>query len=283
MTRTPETDWGSFDWDAASQEQQDRRALAEEYGWATLNRLLAYSLSTTPRLLRPASMRHGGPMTWSPDWAYGPLNPYIGDDGQWRNAACSCDRSTLILPFAVSSIEYVQIDGRYLDQSAYRVDDGNMLVRQDGGVWPVHQSMARPAGEEGTFVISALTGSAPTDLERFAAGVLAREFLKLVTGDQSCRLPKNLTSYVRSGTTITVDNEGVKSGMVTGIPEVDNIVRIRNPHRLTQQSRVYSPDTIGIARTTTFASGGRAPAVGTKTLVEDPAHPGFWIEKTAVI
>lgn len=271
------TDWGSFDWDTATTEQKGSRDLAEEYAWAMLNRLCAQTIAGCPIALRPNRFGHRRPLTWSPDWAYGPLNPYQRSTLPW-DGDCACGAHTqLWLPFDVGTIEGVEIDGELLPKSAYRVDNGNVLVRQDGEAWPAHQDMSKPSGEVGTFIVTMTTGTPPSNLDNFAAGVLAREFLKLVApvGQEKCRLPNGTTTITRQGTTLVID-PALRRGMMTGIPEVDGIIKLRNPHGLTQQSRVYSPDTIGLVHTST---GFQVPGGGGggNSFVPDPDNPGYYI------
>lgn len=267
------TDWGAFDWSSATEAQTANRELAEEFAWSLLNRLSASTIATCPVALRPNRFGHRRPLTWSPDWAYGAMNPYLTvEQLPWGECACGA-HTQLWLPFMVGSVQSVVIDGVVVPPSAYRVDNGNVLVRQDGGVWPAHQDMTKPAGEQGTFVVTVSTGTAPTRLDNFAAGVLAREFLKVVapiSSSEKCRLPAGTTSIARQGTTVIID-PAIRRGMATGIPEVDHIVKLRNPHGLTQRSRVYSPDTLDRVRVTPSS-----------TMVEDPANPGFYVMEGAV-
>lgn len=267
------TDWGAFDWNTATEAQLANRDLAEEFAWSLLNRLSASTIATCPIALRPNRFGHRRPLTWSPVWAYGALNPYLAGTRAW-DSECACGAHTqLWLPFMVGSVQSVEIDGKALPASAYRVDGGNVLVRQDGGVWPAHQDMSKPAGEQGTFVVTVSTGTLPSKLDNYAAGVLAREFLKVVaptSSNEKCRLPAGTTTISRQGTTVIID-PAVRRGMTTGIPEVDHIIKLRNPHGLTQRSRVYSPDTID-----------RVVVSTSTALIEDPANPGFYIMEGAV-
>lgn len=273
------TDWGSFDWSAATSEQKAARPLAEEYAWALLNRLSARTIGISPVALRPNRFGHRRPLTWSPAWAYGPLNPYQADSLPW-GGDCACgERTQLWLPFDVGAIESVVIGGVTLPTSAYRVDNGNILVRQDGQPWPAHQDMSKPAGEPDTFVVTMYTGVPPTSLDNFAAGVLAREFLKLVTGEKGCRLPAGTQTIQKQGVTVIID-PAVRRGMTTNIPEVDNVIKLRNPHGLTQQSRVYSPDTIGLVHTSTGFNVPDEPGGG-DMFIPDPNNPGYYILRRA--
>jgi hypothetical protein len=283
-----DTDWGTFDWSTATPEQLALRDLAEEFAWATLNRLTAGALATCPIRLRPAkwACRPGAYYLAPVGAPVGPFNPYIGLDGRWRNEThvweCGCDDTRIVdLPGVVGAIEYVQIGDTVLPPTAYRVDDGNRLIRQDGEGWPLRQDMYAIAGEDDTFVVSYYPGRTPGRLEKFAAGVLAMEFMKAQAGDKSCRLPRGTTQVTRNGTSVTID-PGLFDNKISGIPEVDSIVMLHNPNRLKQKSMVYSPDTINRTPVTTVGSWSDAVVPGgpgpdqVDRLVEDPDNPGYY-------
>lgn len=279
-----DTDWGSFNWANATDQQKALRDVAEEFAWMYLDRLTAHALAMCPIQVRPAkwSCRPGAYYLAPASAAVGPFNPYVGLDGLYRNEAhrwgCECDDTRVILmPTDVGSIEYIQIGDAVLPPSAYRVDDGNRLIRQDGEGWPLRQDMWALAGEEDTFTVSYYPGRTPGRLEKFAAGVLAQEFLKGQAGDRGCRLPTGTVSVTRQGTTVQIDPL-LAAGMRTGIPEVDQVVMAINPNGLKQRTRVYSPDTMFRTRTTTVGS----PATGAGDgLVPDPANSGFFISQGA--
>ena len=83
--------------------------------------------------------------------------PYLGADGQWRNAAvcgcrssCSCTQLCEVrLDGPVYDVVEVLVDGEALVPEAYRVDVPNLLVRLDGECWPACQDMAAPCGHCG--------------------------------------------------------------------------------------------------------------------------------------
>ena len=179
-------------------------------------------------------------------WGDG-FTPYI-ENGRWFNA-CGCRRDAcgcgvireLVLPdMEVSGPVVVTIDGAILDPSAYRIDNGNRLVRMDGQDWPLCQDMNLPDGEEGTFSVSYYVGVGPDDLLNYAAGLLAGEWYKACNG-QACQLPNTATQVVRQGVTFNIPT--FDSG-TSGIREVDNIIAIYNPHHLKTPSRVVSVDSI---------------------------------------
>jgi len=221
---------------------------AEMLAWGQLARLTGFRLSLCPTVLRPCS-RRCTPSLWevAPTGAYDGFSPYISN-GMWFNA-CACRGDTcgctvireLILPDnEVSGPIVVKIDGAILDPTAYRIDNGNRLVRMDGADWPMCQDMNLPDGEEGTFSISYYVGVGPDDALNYAAGRLAGEWYKHCSGQQ-CELPSAVTNVVRQGITFTMP--GFNS-MSTGLREVDEIVSMYNPHHLKTPSRVMSVDSI---------------------------------------
>lgn len=160
------TDWGCYGDEAeVAAIPAPVKARAEALAWYTLAALCAYRIGVCPTTIRPCAARcasHGS-------WAAAPLTgahvsalplqtiggiytPYV-TAGQWVNSCgcvgaddCSCTSlSEVILPGPVGGIESVVIDGVPLDPNAYRVDNGNRLVRLDGDTWPVCQDMTEPS------------------------------------------------------------------------------------------------------------------------------------------
>jgi hypothetical protein len=130
-------------------------------------------------------------------------------------------------------VDEVKIDSVVLDDANYRVDNGNLLVRTDGGTWP------SCAGEK--FTVTYLNSYAVDAAGQFAAGVLAEEFLKAMSSDKKCRLPMGVTSIARQGINIEL-TAGLFPDGSTGIAVVDAFVRQWNPNLLKTRPMVYSPD-----------------------------------------
>jgi hypothetical protein len=154
------------------------------------------------------------------------------------------------LPGIVAEPLEVIVDGELVDLSAFRVDDWNVLVREDGGRLPTCQDMGRPLGEEGTWGIEYLQGEAVPPGGSLIAGILACEFAKSLCGDQTCRLPRRVSSIQRQGVVIGIlDNfAGLEKGL-SGIFEVDAWVMSQNkPNR---RAVVRSPD-VQVPRITTW-------------------------------
>lgn len=223
------------------------RQRAEMLAWLSLERLTGYRLSLCPTVLRPCAARCNTGVWYAAPVDGGSYMPYIVD-GRWYNA-CGCSRrdtcscgvvQEVVLPGEVSGPIVVKIDGATLSPGAYRIDNGNRLVRQDGGSWPLCQDMGAPDDQDGTFSVSYYQGVGPDEALSYAAGILALEWYRACTG-QNCSLPEGARTVVRQGVTISIPAGIFESG-VAGIRAVDNIVAVYNPHRLRTPSRVLSPD-----------------------------------------
>lgn len=226
-----------------------KKARAEMLAWGSLARLSGFRVSTCPVILRPCRVR------CAPDarvnatvqgWGDG-FAPYI-EGGRWYNA-CGCRRDAcgcgvireLVLPDQeVSGPIVVTIDGAVLAPSAYRIDNGNRLVRMDGEDWPMCQDMNLPDGETGTFSISYYVGVGPDDQLNYAAGLLAAEWYKACDG-RECKIPDTVTRVVRQG--ISFEIPSFDQG-TSGMRVVDNIIAMYNPFHLRVPSRVMSVDSI---------------------------------------
>lgn len=278
--------WRGRDWSAATPDELANKVLAEAFGWESIRALMGGALSITPTALRP-NQPTCSPRTYyaAPVGSPGILDPYVGLDGQWYNRGlawrpegCSCaDPRSILLPGPIGRIESITVDGVEVPGAAYQVLDGQWLMRLDGGAWPRHQDMWAPMTEEHTFAVSYFQGTAPDELDAFAAGVLATEFYNLLkSGDkEKCRLPRNVTNVVRQGVSYDMSTSGFADGK-SGIPEVDAIVSRRNPYLLRTPTVIMSVDTITRGRVTTAPTtvgGFTAPG----SLVPDPNNPGFYI------
>lgn len=226
---------------------------SEALAWSVLSALTGYRVSLCPITIRPCSQgcqRH----TWYVAPVYsgnvegtGVYGPYISG-GQWFNGCgcagpsdCSCTAlCEVILPNEVGSITEVWLDGVLLPTTAYRVDNGRKVVLTNGECFPMCQDMEVNDPADGGVWIKYYPGVAPNDLLRYAAGVLANEFYLACSG-KDCRLPNGVTNIVRSGMSMTVQT-GLFSDNVTGITEVDAVIRIYNPYGLKARPRVMSPD-----------------------------------------
>jgi hypothetical protein len=233
-------DWGDLD--------DDLLCRAIDLAWMTLRSLSGGLVGNCPVLLRPClsapcSVCASGPL----------LSPRIVQTGDcescWTNnarcggAGCSCGTlSEIVLPGLVAEVWQVRVDGVPLSTDAYRVDNGNRLLRTDGLPWPSCQYLDRGPDEQGTLLVSYIPGIRPSAAGLWAAGVLTCEFAKACSGGK-CRLPSSVTSIARQGVTMEFSTGMFPDGM-TGIREVDAYLTSINPNALRTPPKVWSPDLV---------------------------------------
>jgi hypothetical protein len=238
----PDIGCSQTEWDEFGPEVQDR---AVDLAWAALRHLTAGRVGQCPVLARPCRQ---GCSTRGDGNLAGPAFVPTMRDGFWFNSACGCGGSgcscttvcEVSLPGEVAAIFGVWVGGAKVDPTAYRIDNGHLLVRQDGDCWPLCQDMTQPWDGEDAFSILYLPGIRPGAAGLWAAGLLAYEFAKACTGGK-CRLPSSVTSLARQGVSMEF-TQGMFAGGVSGIREVDAWVKSVNPANLSQPSRVWSPD-----------------------------------------
>jgi hypothetical protein len=191
-----------------------------------------------------------GPPWMASSW---PLPALIG--GLWFNltcgsctSGCSCSQvSEVRLPAPVYEVTEVVIDGSVLPASAYRLDNHRILVRTDGGQWPLHNNLSVDSGP-GAWSVTATYGEPLPEGAALAMGELACEIAKAADG-QDCRLPAGVQQLVRQGVTISYPDVGelFRKGR-TGLYLVDMFVTTWNPAGLRQRSRVYRVDAPTVRR-----------------------------------
>jgi hypothetical protein len=241
-------DWATYD--AATQ------ALATSWATEILDALTGRRFGQCEVTVRPCTPKcewFSGYMTFpvgspSTSGAGAPwMFPYI-DNGVWRNCGCtggcSCAATCQVpLPTPVASITEVMIDGLVLDSSAYRVDNGSILVRIDGECWPECQDMDVANDAVGAFAVTYVPGELLPVSGQIAAGELACEFAKACTGAGDCQLPQQLASLSRNGVEVqVVDPATLLENGLTGLANVDLWIRSVNPQGKRQASRVFSSD-----------------------------------------
>jgi hypothetical protein len=228
---------------------------AEVLAWTSYQALVGYAVAICPIEARPCAPGAALPVYEAFPVAGGaPWSPSIVG-GAWINCACGsraygcgCGLSWVELPGYVGRVDSVEVEGLALPSTAYRVDNGSRLIRQDGEGWPV-QDLSKSAGSADTWVVRYFQGDAPTEIDDWAVGILAQEFLKSMSGDKKCRLPAGVQTVSRNGVTMELAQNLFLDG-TTGIREVDVIIAQRNPHRLTMPPQVASPDSKRAAITT---------------------------------
>lgn len=183
--------------------------------------------------------------------------------GEWINLpcghcaqdTCSCSEVCEVrLPSAVCEIIEVRLDGVVLPETAYRVDNSDLLVRVDGGCWPLCQEMSLPPTEVGTWEITYSGGVPVPAAGQRALGELMSELWKACRADASCCLPKRVQSITRQGISmVMLDPMDFLQHGRTGLYFVDLWLASVNPHGRPATARVMSPDT-PIQRVTTWPS-----------------------------
>ena len=189
------------------------------------------------------------------DWSGGSggLYPYIGTDGLWRNASpCSCSTDCscgelceIVLQGPIHTIVSVQDGETLLPPEAYRVDNGNRLVRLDGNCWESCYDLAAAPGEPGTLTVTYTVGLPLDDAALHAFSVLVCHLLKDCGTGCGCALSsnRNVSRVSRQGVNLEFAEAGAlyTEGRL-GIPAVDRWIMLVNPYNLTSPSRVLSPD-----------------------------------------
>lgn len=249
-------------WDTLTPEQ---KALALRLAAFTVYSLTGRQFGTVTLTLRPCNA--GQLMPLYQTYPVNILNPWGVDDsgsypaayiyqGVWHNSGCRgircCGASCEVeLPPTVA-ITTVKVDNATVDPSAYRVDNGDLLVRTDGACWPQCQDMDKNPGTGvvNTFTILGDFGRVVPQEALDAAGLLACEIANGLVG-RPCRLPQRMQSLTRQG--VSVQFPSVDSYLdrgLTGLSEVDQLVVQLNPGRLMRAPMVLSPDVSPIRRTT---------------------------------
>lgn len=200
--------------------------------------------------IRPCRRDCGGtswPFTGSWfEWTGGTWPRPLLYDGAWYNITCGscvggCQCGMLeeaLLPGPVYDILEVKVDGVPLPTSAYRLDIGRLLVRRDGGHWPVCQHLELPDTAVGTWSVTARFGEPVPTLGRQAVGELACEMVRAMLGED-CQLPRNVQTLVRQGVTISFPegSELVERLYFTGL-----FINAFNPSKLVARPQVYDVD-----------------------------------------
>jgi len=124
------------------------------------------------------------------------------------------------------------LQGTIIDPSKYYLSDHSVLTGIPGAGW-------FSSRVEVTYTY----GSPPPTAGRAAARVLATELVKLYEGDDTCALPKRVTSISRQGVSYTLlDSQDFIDELRTGVYAIDLFLKTANPDKARARSRVFSPD-----------------------------------------
>lgn len=164
-------------------------------------------------------------------------NPGVLCGACWGSLrSCGCRSVPEIkLPGPVAEVIEVIIDGAVLDDSAYRIDDYQWLVRLDGGSWP----NADPIDPD-SFSVTYLQGVPPPAGAGIVVGMLACSRSGCTNG--ACKIPKRATQVSRQGVTM------ILSESAFGVLDVDSWVTNANAPRFA--GAVHSPDLPTVRRIT---------------------------------
>lgn len=209
------------------------RRMAELYAGASLAALTLQRVGGDPVTIMPATLPRVDGWYGYRDLIgtfYPEVYPAAADLKRWSDFFRT---EAIQLPGPVASILEVRVNNEILDPATWRVENGTWLLRLDGEDWPQDLSGAFTVTYHNTYPVD--------EMGQYAAGVLAHEFLKLLTGDRKCRLPSTVTNVSRQGMTYDIVRGMFPDG-VTGLPEVDTYVMLWNPHGLKTKPMVFSPD-----------------------------------------
>lgn len=170
-------------------------------------------------------------------------------------SACSCGGGSEVRlgpDYPVLGVRRVRVDGDTLTSAAYRIDDGNWLVRLDGDGWPGGQDLTLdPATDTGTFDVTYYYGRvAPPDAVTAARRLAAELYVVGVPG-ATCSLPQRVQTISRREESISfLDPMEFLADGKTGLYEVDLFLSAERYDATHQGTIVASPDfTAGLRRT----------------------------------
>jgi uncharacterized protein DUF4082 len=224
--------------------QSSARDYAALILWAATGR--QFGLCTVT--VRPCGMKRcndGLGEFYGYDWSGGTWVPYVFN-GAWFNCGCGpvccCDPNCQVrLMGPVDSITEVLIGGIAVDPNTYRVDDRHWLVRTAGECWPTCADMDTEDGD-GVFEVTYVRGTNPPPALLRAAATLACEWGKACAGGD-CRLSNRVTSLARNGITIEMASpDEILDNGLTGLWEVDSVIRALNPRGRIERARIYAPE-----------------------------------------
>lgn len=212
-------------------------AQAVEWLWSRSGR----QYGTRTITLRPQAKPHRYVGAGLPGYGLQPVGAFtgLGWGPGWDEDRSPENDQVLQLDGPVVSVTEVRINGVLLDGGVWR-QEGNWLVRQDGGTWPRTQNMVAPLGVDGTWSVTYVRGFPVTPLGQYATGKLICHFAKQMAAGQPCQLPMNTTTVTRAG--VSIQRDASKAAQTSPVPEVDQWLALVNPRNLTSAPKVWSPD-----------------------------------------
>jgi hypothetical protein len=217
-----------------------------------------YTGACGPETVRPVSrpsdadtrsLAGGSPLGWFS--AFGSASSYgAAPVGVLAHYATE-DPPTIRLPYPVTEITQVKIDGTVIPSDEYELRGFKELVRMRVSAsssptarwgWPTSQIPDLPDTEAGTFSVTFMFGAAPPQMGVLAAVKLG-EYLAMPQLGDSTHYPKGTRQMTRQGVTTQVAStiDILEKGSL-GIWEVDAFILSVNPRKLQRQSAVWSPD-----------------------------------------
>jgi hypothetical protein len=122
--------------------------------------------------------------------------------------------------------------GKIIDPDTYYLVNHSAIQMTPNASW-------NPCDVEVTYTY----GTPPPTAGKFAAKLLATEFVKLWDGDDTCTLPDRVSSVTRQGVSYTIlDNQDYVDDLRTGIYAIDLFLKSVNPDRARAKARVFSVD-----------------------------------------
>src|SRR5689334_11781732 len=224
---------------------------AAQFATEVIHDLSGRQFGTTRLTLRPCKRDCADDAWTAGEWLPGLSYPSPAlINGRWFNltcgrcwGTCACQQlSEVKLPNPVSAVVTVKIDGAVMPVTGYALQNSELLVRTDGGTWPLCNDLSRPDTAAGTWSVTFDVGRAVPEGGAVAVGELACEILRAFNGED-CRLPRNVTQIARQGVTISMpDVTSLFASGLTGLPLADLWITSVNPKKLATRSQVYRVD-----------------------------------------
>lgn len=190
---------------------------------------------------------------------YGPclvtVRPCAPERGYPCTGPCGCARVCRVkLPAPVTpgngwGVVGVTQNGQQLPPSAWRVDNLEWLVRQDGQCFPACQRMDLPLGQPGTWGVTYWRGMpVPLAGQRAVTALAVRVYEEC--SDGGCWVDPRVTQLTRAGVTYNMDPETDGTALWLSLPVVQAWIAQVNPAKLTGPAVFWTPE-MGQVFTTT--------------------------------